>query len=120
VVQRIRAELPPTALRDLDLRGLLLLILERDAMNLSIRPADLIDPAMDPELQSLVTALAVDPATQEAEAADVEPLIAQLRARLRGEERARIRELIREHEAAGHEAEVRELVSKLAGLMQAE
>jgi DNA primase len=120
VVKRIRSDLPPTAVRDLDLRRLLLLILERDSMNQSIRPADLIEPDMDPELGSLVTALAVDPATQEAEATDVEPLIAQLRARLKGEERARIRELIREHEAAGHEAEVRELVSKLADLMQAE
>jgi hypothetical protein len=89
-------------------------------MNQSIRPADLIDPEMDAGLSNLVTALAVDPTVEEAEAADAEALIAQLRGRVRAEERAQIRALIREHEAAGHEAEVRELVLKLAGLMQAE
>ena len=120
VVQRIRSELPLDAVRDPQLKQLLVLVLEREGMNQSIRPADLIDPEMDAGLSNLVTALAVDPTVEEAEAADAEALIAQLRGRVRAEERAQIRALIREHEAAGHEAEVRELVLKLAGLMQAE
>jgi hypothetical protein len=112
--------LPLDAVHDPQLKRLLVLVLEREGMNQSIRPADLLDPEMDPELCTLVTALAVDPTVDEAEAADADALIAQLRGRVRAEERARIRALIREHEAAGDEAEVRALVLKLAGLMQAE
>ncbi len=106
VVRQIRAELPLGAIHDAELRQLLEMLLDREAKDQSIRPADLMGPEADAELVSLLSALAVDPAAHEDQEPEVGPLIERLRARERARERTRLRELIREHEAAGREVEV--------------
>jgi DNA primase len=120
VVRQIRAELPLDAIHDAELRRMLEMLLDREAKDQSIRPADLMGPEMEAEFVSLMSALAVDPAAHEDQEPQVGPLIERLRARERARERTRLRELIREHEAAGREAEVRALLEQLASLMQLE
>jgi hypothetical protein len=102
-----------------DLQRLATLLLERESRNLSIRPADLVGPEVDTALSTLITELAVDPAASEEGAEELaSDLIARLRARRFKAEIARLRELIREHEAAGRRDEIAPLLERVQQLIQ--
>jgi DNA primase len=120
VVRRIRQELKVEDFTDPGLRRLIQLLFTREGANESIRPADLVGPDDDQEIAGLVSALAVEPAAdEEREGAAVE-LIAKLNDRKRRQEIVRLRELIREHEAAGRKDEVQPLLERVQSLIQSE
>lgn len=119
LVRRIRAELENEDFATPELRSLAALLVAREAAQQSIRPADLIGPEADPALGNLITELAVDPAASEEGAeALASDLIARLRSRRHKAEIARLRELIREHEAAGRRDEIEPLLERVQHLIQ--
>jgi DNA primase len=120
VVRRIRQELKAEDFSDPSLRRLLELLFTREAANQSIRPADLVGPDEDPAIVGLVSALAVDPAADEEREEAAAELMAKLRDNRRRQEIVRLRELIREHEAAGRKEEVQPLLERVQSLIQSE
>jgi DNA primase len=119
LVRRIRAEIESDDFTTPDLKRLASLLLEREESNQSIRPADMVGPAVDAALGNLITELAVDPAASEEGAEELaSDLIARLRARRHKAEIARLRELIREHEAAGRRDEIEPLLERVQNLIQ--
>ncbi len=121
LVRQIRNELTSDDFSGPDLKRVAELLLAREAQNQSIRPADLVGPDVDATLANLVTELAVDPAAgDENAAAAAGELIARLKARRRHREITRLRELIREHEAAGRQEEIGPLLERVQVLIQSE
>ncbi len=120
IVRRIRQEL---ALDDFTLpehRRLVERLLERESRGEPIGPADLAGPEEEAAMASLVSALALEPIADEERDEVAGELVAKLRDRRRRQEIARLRELIREHEAAGHQDEVGTLLKRVQELIQSE
>ncbi len=119
LVRRMRAELESDDFGTPECKRLWALLLAREEANQSIRPADLIGPEADAALGNLITELAVDPAAgEEGAEALASDLIARLRSRRHKAEIARLRELIREHEAAGRGDEIEPLLERVQHLIQ--
>ncbi len=119
LVCRIRAELAVDDFQHPDTRRLAELLMIREERGQSIRPADLVGPDVDDALGSLITELAVHPAASEESAGEAAAeIIARFKARRRQAEIARLRELIREHEAAGRRDEIGALLEQVQNLIQ--
>jgi DNA primase len=120
VVRRIRQELAAEDFVDPGHRRLIELLFVRETGNQSIRPADLVGPDEDPAIAALVSALAVDLAADEEREGAADELIAKLRDQRRRQEITQLRELIREHEAAGRREEIEPLLERVQSLIQSE
>jgi hypothetical protein len=118
LVRRIRESLGLDEFAQPEHRRLAELLFAREEHGESIRAADLARPECDPELASFIAALAADVAEGGEDAAL--DLIAALSARRRRAEIARLRELIREHEAAGRREEVAPLLERIQSLLRPE
>jgi DNA primase len=119
LVRRMRTELESADFATPEHERLWVLLDTREKSNQSIRPADLIGPDVDDTLGNLITELAVDPTAGEEDAlALANDLIARLRSRRHKVEIARLRELIREHEAAGRRDEIAPLLERVQHLIQ--
>jgi hypothetical protein len=120
ILRQIRQELSVEDFNDPVHRQLIELLLARDGRGESVRAVDLVGPDAEEPLARLIAALAVDPATTEEVEGAVPELIASIRARRRRAEIARLRELIREHEASGRKDEIAPLLERVQSLIQAD
>jgi DNA primase len=118
VVKQIRQELSVEDFTNPLHRQLVELLLAREERGESIRAADLVGPDSDEAMTGLVSQLAVDPAAPEKSGGVLGELIARMRTRRRRAEIVRLRELIREHEAAGRRDEIAPLLERVQSLIQ--
>jgi hypothetical protein len=120
ILRQVRQELSVEDFVDPVHRQLIESLLDREERGESIRAADLVGPDAEEPIARLVTSLAVEPAATEELEGALPDLIASIQARRRRAEIQRLRELIREHEAAGRRDEIAPLLEQVQSLIRAD